>query len=385
MTPGAFNRTPWIFIALCLSLGLVGLVSGNSAAGTPVVGDLSDAPDCAGPGARLTALSNLHRDGTKTPLNITSLAGAIADRKKDKVSGRIFQFESPGTVFDQVLPPAGFVPAEATDAELATFGLPARPVAGSEREVWDRDYAHMDAADPGVVCPSNRVAGGVVGTVNSQNWGGGFTLNGSATLNTYWNAQVRWGQPYFVGVCPGTSAHAIWAGLGGWNSPRLIQAGTDVSASNMNGSYFFWEMLNASISPPEQIMSSPMVAAGNYVGATSTYGSGEVQFDVWNYTNQQYAVIRVSQFAGYPASSFYDGTTADFISERPYGGSASGGWFYLRKPSSGTISFPYALANNQAISVFNSWRINTFSSGHYLQASTYDGVNAWNNNWAACS
>ena len=55
---------------------------------------------------------------------------------------KIEQFRDAGTVWDEITPPAGFRPTEATDKELAAFGFAPRPSSGAPRRDWDAAFAN---------------------------------------------------------------------------------------------------------------------------------------------------------------------------------------------------------------------------------------------------
>lgn len=216
---------------------------------------------------------------------------------------------------------------------------------------------------------------------NSSNWAGGMLINNTTNVDTYYNAQLRWTQPAFDTVCNSTSKMSIWAGLGGWNPRyRLIQMGTDSNIGSQSP-FFWWEILNPGYDTHEVSM-PPSVSNGNYVGAKAQYSGGVATFTAWNFTTGAYNTASVSSVNGQSVSAYYDGSTADFISERPFN-FGTGSLFDLKKPLS-AISFPYALANDQAIRAFEGWNISEYVN-HTLQNSTFNADGAWTNSWFSCT
>ena len=74
---------------------------------------------------------------------------------------KVEQFRDAGTVWDEITPPAGFRPTEATDAELAAFGFAPRPASGPARQDWDATFANYrgvaPAADERRCAPSSDI------------------------------------------------------------------------------------------------------------------------------------------------------------------------------------------------------------------------------------
>lgn len=285
----------------------------------------------------------------------------------------------------------GLTAASATPTEQRVFQLTAS----------DPAEAALRPADPGGMCILPRSNYTFSHTALSANWGGGMNINDTTDVNTYYSAELHWYQPHYEAVCPGASLNAIWSGLGGYNYhngyQRLIQSGTDLSGSTLQGAHFWYEVIvHGAVDSYEVAVSSPTVSAGDYVGTKTSYsssGNGTMIFRMMNFTTGQEESYGLTGWGGFPAYSFYDGSTADYISESTGGGSAPGGYYYLREPTS-DISFPYAVANGHAIDDYKSWRINTTSSsgsGHYSggywykQGSWFDGMHAWTDVWYSCS
>lgn len=70
--------------------------------------------------------------------------------------GQIRHYGAPDDGALAIIAPSDFVPASATDRELAVFGYPPRPSGGDERAQWEKNYGHSHSGDPGAMCPSGR-------------------------------------------------------------------------------------------------------------------------------------------------------------------------------------------------------------------------------------
>lgn len=215
-----------------------------------------------------------------------------------------------------------------------------------------------------------------------------MVVNGSATLDTFYSAHVRWTQPTYVAVCPSGSRNAMWAGLGGTsNSTSPAQSGSDLEGSTLNGAIFWWELIFGNFDTHEVKFAGLTPSPGDYIGTTTRWDSSQqgFWFYFYDYSTGYSSQALVTSVGTVPMVNYYDGTTADFISESPTNVNTGLLW-NLRKPSSGTISFPYALANSQGISNFSSWRTNTTpSAGGYKQTTNFDGIHAWADSWQKCS
>lgn len=177
----------------------------------------------------------------------------------------------------------------------------------------------------------------------------------------------------------------MWAGLGGYNSPRLSQDG--FSAGAPNDSYPWWELLDQAHSNPEvkftgQVLEHP--TPGHIVDAYTGYVGGGFSFFVEDLTTGISWSTYISSYKGDPASAYYEGTTSDFITEAPSGGNEPGGLYSLRKPTA-PVHFTYAVTNSHALNYYNSWRINEVGyTGNLMQSTSFDGIHNWYNTWHNC-
>lgn len=299
---------------------------------------------------------------------------------------KIYTYRTAAGLVQQTMPPVGWSALRATDAEREMYGFPTKPTDPSQLATWTEAMSITTYLPPAGFCTST-VSSAVSHTATNPYWAGGMTVNGSATTNTYTSTAAQWVEPSFVNSgCPGTTAQSgmsIWSGLGGWNSDKLIQAGTDnAGLSTLNTSSYFYELINGSVDTREV-----------YPGGTASLPSGHEAYITVSYnTSSHYASFMFEDLTARSellpvsvsnASQYYEGTTADFVSEAPAGGPALNGRFYLRKPTS-ALSYTYAVTNGSGVSHFSSWRINEVNANGTMQTSSFDGINAWKNTWSRC-
>jgi hypothetical protein len=143
---------------------------------------------------------------------------------------------------NNIPPPANFVPLTASDAELACYGIPARPSDPHGLAAWTNFWkaaTHWIPSIP-VQVPLPRVPGAVhssalvqpqFGTQSSTNWAG-YAVQAS-DQTSYPNLQYWQVMGYFTQEAPAQGNGcplSNWAGLGGWYTPSqdIVQAGTQM-------------------------------------------------------------------------------------------------------------------------------------------------------------
>lgn len=329
------------------------------------------------------------RDGARRDLTKTTLAAAIAAWKADTTQGRVFKFSNEGTVGEQVLPPANWDPVKATDRELEVFGVEPRPKDASLLREWEARNAGLKFADPAPDCsgwPDERYGLSPAHANDLSNiWSGGMAVYPSATTNAYRAASIQFVQPAFLGGCPGDalSDFAVWAGLGGYGAP-LLQAGTAAMPSSLSGGRFWWEGIaggpdGTTSVPPQFIIASNQPASGQtvVVRAYMNASGGLVRFSFTNVTTGVTTPRDFTSIGGQPAITFYDGSTAEWISETPRNK-------YLRRPSA-TFTIDRALVNDVGFSPQTTWRYHLErGGGTRMMTSYFDGAHVWLQAWNDC-
>ncbi len=302
--------------------------------------------------------------------------------------GRLYTYDLNGSEIPQSIPAPSWDPLTASASDLFRYGFPKRPTDLKDLQAWTARVTKLKqtkrvASD---MCETNQKAV-VTNIANSPNWAGGMSINNSATVDTYTSAESEFYQTGFDYACPSTSAYGTWSGLGGYNKDGLMQAGTLASLSSLNGIFPFWEMLDSAHENPAVAFVGNEINPGDDVDSYTSYdpGSRTVVLDVADIsTGLAWSVGPIASYAGDPTSSYYDGTTVDYITEATFGGSAPGGYYYLRKPHLGTTYTFRALPNGTDLQNFDSWRFNELNA-NLMQTSDFDGVHAWSDTWVACS
>jgi len=323
--------------------------------------DLSGKPDCAEPLAQ-NPVTALRPDGIEQ-----------APVANDELARR-FHYTLDGSDITVTIPPPAWRPLTGSDQELEMYGFPPRPKDAAGLSNWQDAYGKWKSRQVGPMCKT-----GLTATRASSNWGGGVSINSSYTA-----AVMRWYQTGFDYACPGSSGYVTWSGLGGVNSNRLMQAGTAASSVTLNGIYAWFEVINDSYDSHIVDIGDVGFNPGDYIQATTSYRGSAVDFEVYDLTTGADYAASGSVFNGQPASAFYDGSTADWITERPSPGPADG-YLYLRKPHLNSTYIPYAAPNFTDLKFFPSDGIDTVSrAGALLQGQDFDGVHSWSDVWYAC-
>lgn len=236
--------------------------------------------------------------------------------------GTMYTYDVSGMKVHSPVPPAGFDPVTASAAKLAEYGFPTRPAGGQALRTW---LAAMQKAHPAtapdhltVWHPALRPAvsaGPAFSTVDSSNWSGNM-----ATSEKYTNVYGTWLEPSIAEAeCPADyQMESTWAGLGGWNTQTLVQAGTQYGEGQLFGSGLsnhqaWYEMINGTTN---DFVPLPV---------TATVG-GEMYVNIYRASSTGYNIYVENEYTGvywginFVSFSPYDGSTAEFIEEDPYGG-----------------------------------------------------------------
>jgi len=276
----------------------------------------------------------------------TALHAAAAGKTAD--GGFVYEFVIAGKVNRVPVPPSSFTPATASAAQLAEYGFPPQPANLTARTEWVHQFSNFKRVPLPALCLAdhanepNRGKGRAAPTLHhpaatsqqstpgtpiadtwtSGNWAGTVVDNGDQYVAT----QGDWPQSYAVDCGCGTSDtdESTWTGLGGWNSSSLLQEGTDMQGTPSN--IFPWyEYLhqcpadNPSCNPPEIPINSLPVGGGMDVHTYTAYqaSTGQTNFLVCAGGNCQSVIA-------YLDGSYYDGSSAEWIYERPCYGQPDG-------------------------------------------------------------
>jgi hypothetical protein len=250
-----------------------------------------------------------------------------------------------GVVAKSITPPPGFNPLLASDEQLVEYGLPPRPTGSAAALAqWTQAMAAWKGAPtPKLAVKLSHPASQTNDTNGNGNWTGYVN---TSSQQTYSGAESTFAAPNVGPSCGfnpvsgetgGPGGMSIWTGLGGLFSQQLIQSGITAGESLVGGPgptvwQPFWEMIatinggNYNLGPDllKSVNQSAAVAInpGNTVWSKTTYdtSSGTATYFVENETSGQSSSFSVSNTFYGPTSDFYDGSSADFVTEDPANG-----------------------------------------------------------------
>jgi hypothetical protein len=317
------KRKAWVVgaIAVATTIGVAPAWAGQQ---TPH-GDLSGKSTCT----PLKELPAQHIDAQGNAVKANT-AGA----------GLVRRFVLHGTVIRETVPPANWNAQTAPADQLARFGLPPRPHSAAALAAWSKQVAAPRTTS--TMCASTTSA---AATQLTQNWSG---VVNTGNKNQMWEASAAFVQPHFTTGCQYASAHTLFAGLGGWiGSPGLIEAGTDTFQNKVDGAQGFWEMGdNINKTDTNEIRLPDFVLHGGELATVSVEVASNPQTgNLAAYFHLGVAVgtgpavdigpIETMPGTDTPIADIYDGTSADYIDERPLNKTlpnpVDGQFFYLRQ------------------------------------------------------
>jgi hypothetical protein len=213
--------------------------------------------------------------------------------------GKSYTYSVNGTTITYDVPPPGFNPLKASDAQLQEYNLPTRAQFGS---LWVKVIGgarHFLTPPPFLVALPN-----VKAALTNDHWSGFM-----ATHHNYTSAFADYREPRtYASSCRSTSL-VEWAGLGGWNTGDLAQDGTAISTPGAGNHQSWIEVL-----PLEPfIIPQPLYATRGYeFNATTT----------WHTNPERYSFYMVNTHTGdaidpVVRSHDHDPSTAEVITERP--------------------------------------------------------------------
>jgi hypothetical protein len=229
-------------------------------------------------------------------------------------------------------PPAGFDPLTASQADLATYGLPPRPSPLGRSATAYAIWARIMKAAKHHVMPQIRMTDRRHGPAilragiqhasaqTSLNWSGQVLTSGSTSFGSSAFAEVtaQWvisavQEP--VGSCSGTDVSAIWVGIDGLNSSDVLQAGTEGDTACSNGvttqNYYPWFEWYPNYSYEVQNFIEFRGATVYVVVHATSATNGTAMFV--NLQTNAYTNVGITA----PAGTSLKGNSAEWIVERP--------------------------------------------------------------------
>src|SRR3954451_12256222 len=289
---------------------------------------------------------------------LTPLAGTTSTDPATGASVTVNNWDYGALVVSQTVPPVGFSPLTATDAQLAFYGYPERPSSAVALQAWRDEfspanykgfraigasdmcvaqgagYASVDLpdTDPNDILPDT--AGEVGGTVayrTSHNWAG-IVDTGHTDYNYVYG---RMNVPTHYACSAGQDGHFAWVGLGGLPDANgnwgLMQNATGRDYVDSSYPFAWWEVLSSSVNIAAVLLShtSFPVAAGDDISHSTRWEPSypRVAFYWHDFTQAWSTTVHVHGRSDSGSSSdwtvnghiasYYDGKTAEGIDERP--------------------------------------------------------------------
>jgi hypothetical protein len=213
-----------------------------------------------------------------------------------------------GNLVTAPVPPSGFRPSTATDAQLAEYDFPARPPAGAPGLTeWEQLMASYRQPPIPSFCNLPTVS---AATPNSH-WSGYVATQSSSPFVDAWGNYTQQG---ITANCSGAQ-EVSWVGIGGWGgSTSLIQAGTGKTGS---GYVAWYEYLDSTYDSHITAYTGSQLHSGDPIHIFISYSTAnqQVNLDVFD-NGTEYA------FNQHLDPAFYDGSSAEWIDERPEVGGA---------------------------------------------------------------
>lgn len=258
-------------------------------------------------------------------------AGVYTEHQAGASDGSVtYQYNfADGMTAMSVTPPPGFRPLTATDTELMKYGFPVRPTSSAALASWTQAMAAWRATvTPRLSVQVSSTPHVVSGAYTTRHWGGYFDYTNSEAFT---GAESTFAAPTVGSGCGTPGGIGIWTGLGGHVSPDLIQSGIEAGRELGGPTVWqpFWELLNSThIWTPNLLQGSTgaiSISPGNVMFSKTTYSpatTGSARFFIENETTGEstaYTIGAASSGLTGPIENYYNGSTADFITEDPGG------------------------------------------------------------------
>lgn len=336
----------------------------------------------------------------------------LASTSTDPYGGEIYSYSNgDGTFSSYDIPPGSFSFQTSPAAEIVFYGFlppPGPNATAAQQAQWNAQLTRkLIVPSP---CESNAAdfASEPVGsTSSSYNWSG--VVDDKPTVSNYVSIEGTWDETGYKATCSSSAEGSDWVGLGGVNNEsgyqRLIQTGVATTGNN-SITQGFYEYLTAQngqkTSGVNEIFyggsSGADIPSGDTVQAQVVYKPGSpasATFTVNDLTEGfGYYPITLSPVDG-PDGTFFDGTTAEWIDERPQ---VNGAYSNLRQWYNKNIVWVSKdSSNNEATDeAGTSYSATEQTTSHYPNMVTASGdeltlplsvhgPESWTNYWNKCS
>jgi len=252
----------------------------------------------------------------------------------------------------------------ATAFQLQEYGFPPKPSGGAALKSWETTMASYKStpipdisAVMGKFTPAFTSSGAINAAYNSH-WAGWLA---DSNYQEFVAAQSDYTQPTAESTACSPTGESTWTGLGGWNSGNLVQDGTAINEFGLTYSAWY-EYLSPSNPNPAKLLGNITVHAGDSMHVYVAYetSNGYIDFYVADNTDGE----SQPAYASGVGTSYYDGSSADYITERPV---INGALTWLQR-------FPtYSTSTDQAETTSGSWIPISSSPFPYKVIMTSDG------------
>ena len=236
--------------------------------------------------------------------------------------GHSYVWSIGGATVSTNVPPAGFQPSSASAAELSEYGFPPRPTSTAALTLWNAEFDHYQSITPQLWAkqqPEPTQTGGqpaATSTLYSGNWSG---YKAAPPANTgFTEVQGNFKQSAAGSTSCSNSQESQWVGIGGWNTGSLIQDGTSIVPGRSPEDFAWYEWLSSTggQSVTEQVFDNLPVNTNDPVfqETNANLATNIVTFtmDVSDNGTDYMQYYNLSN-----AIDYYDGSSAEWINERP--------------------------------------------------------------------
>jgi hypothetical protein len=328
------------------------------------------------PAAALAAPTdcNAPYDVYKVPAATLAACGVktfpLQSQRPTSDGGTAYDYDVHGKTVSFMVPPAGFDPRSASADERAMYGIPHRPSDPGAQAGWDHAAARASFLKPPeflAVIPAQATSA-VKAATGSLNWSGFTDLGGAGAFTQSTGVYT---EPTDHGTACSNNSDVSWVGIGGWNSGNLAQDGTGINTPGLGQHQAWKEILPASITPVN-LYATP----GQSFKATTHWLGNRWQFVLYNEYTGQSQTINVN-------SSSYDGSSSEFIGERP-----SVGGNFTNLTNFGHLNWSSAQTNGAPLQNFSHTGVNMYDTSNNLMAgpTTNPGSNgSFTDTWKRCN
>lgn len=249
------------------------------------------------------------------------------------------------------VPPKGFNFSTATSAELKRYGIPAKPTNPKALASWNNMLSNLHLVTP----PPFLVVSKMTSGFTNDHWSGWIA---DSSNQQYTTAEINYNEPSLSSSVCSSNAESSWTGLGGWNSGQLAQDGTAAGNALVGiGQHQSW----SEVLPTQTGMVAQSVDATpgqQFIAYTGYTGGNNFTFYLDNVYTGYGTTFTVSAYG-------YDGSSADFIMERPLN---SGVPTDLSNFGTWSVNDAWVNGTNSALGNYNNDSITMYDSSGNLMA-----------------